>query len=223
MGGACGTNAHLSQWSMFLITQGKKSMKNEKVHFDDVEVVWREDIKGWVGPDGLYYGTGDRSEFIARLSNCDLVTCNSVGCKNHINARGMSSCQSCRDKKEADMWSRAERRNVGPDDEMFYSEKLGEYFYGIEEVGDYIKDHNIRAESLLLYHCKRENPPQVDLTDVYESLIPEGLDIDDMVTEEINLAAEKLNELMLNHPVNCWVPTRVAAEWSGPALKGSDL
>lgn len=172
----------------------------EKLHYDDV-VLERKTVTGIV-LDGRFYGD---EEHIARWQKCTHISCEKCGKHTEKHYR---ICLDCREESAVEKWKNAEKRPVSKEDQCYYSDSLGEYFSGIEDIEEH--EHGVNPEELRLYHCERSSAPEIDLTGVYEDLIPDGLDIDDMITEEIADAAERLNRLMSEHPVNSFFPTKIA-------------
>ena len=182
-------------------------MKSNK-HYDNVAIEYREDINGYVGTDGRFWG---KDEHMARWTSCDTLDCATEGCSNVI-TKGFVRCMSCQEKRARDKWEEADKRPVGENDMMYWSEACDKYFQEWEEVDDHCQEFDCKIEDLLLYHCERESPPQVDLDMIYEDITPEDLDINDMISDEIDDLVRELNDALLRHTVNCFRPSKIAVE-----------
>jgi hypothetical protein len=187
-------------------------INKEKIRFDQVAVKYRTDIKGWVGPDGRYYGDDER---LARWANCDLVTCSMDGCVNSVN-KTYTVCDACLEKSDIDKWKVAEKRKPMPEDRYFYSDYLDKYYGDLEEAQDEAEEVGVSIADLRLYHCQRARSPEIDLHDLVADLTPDGMEPWELLTDEIILAAENLNRLLAEHKFDSFSPTKIAVDLGAP-------
>lgn len=153
--------------------------------------------------NGRFWGDYEHK---ARMEMCTHVDCESCG--KEIEKR-YRNCDDCRHKAKVESWEKSEKRKPSESDVWYYSELLEEYYQDIDSALDDCEDSDIKIKDLLLYHCARESPPQVDLDSIYEGITPEDFTIDDMITDEIAEACDRLNKLIADHPVNCFMPTKI--------------
>jgi hypothetical protein len=159
-------------------------------------------VSGYV-VNGHFFGN---NEGYAKMQMCTHVDCESCG--KEIK-KGYRNCEDCQHSKKVEKWESSEKRVQSPSDYGYYSELLGKYYFDTDEMRDDCHFEGLQIKDLLLYHLDREPAPSVDIEDVYEGITPEDLTVDDMITKEISDACDKLNKLIAEHPVNCFMPTKI--------------
>jgi|GEM_PF-5724329 len=184
----------------------------ENIKYEDVKLEFRNDISGWVDANGKFWGKDDH---IARWSNCTLIKCNCEGCESYV-LKGRLKCSDCANKISHKKWEKSEKREASVQDEMYYSDLLDIYFHEWEEIEVHCTENGVEIGAARIYHCKRANAPSIDIGDIYCDITPEEFDPEDMINDEIQDLANKLNLAMASHPVNCFYPSKVAVESSPP-------
>lgn len=182
----------------------------ELVHFDDAPVQYKENQCGWVDKHGRYWGD---DEYNARWASCDTVTCDSEHCNEHI-SKGRRICDECSRQKKLQKWLDATKRPISKDDHVYYSERVHEYFYDLEEAREHIVLHNlvISLNDMLLYHCERAKSPEIDLCDFAEDC--EDVGASEQFSDEIWQAVDKLNDLLAKHEMPVFYPSKIAVDLS---------
>lgn len=176
-------------------------MKTEKLNYKDAKPQ-KTTVTGYV-INGRFWGDYEHQ---AKMEMCTHVDCESCG--KEIEKR-YRNCDDCRHKAKVEKWEKSEKRNQSPSDYGYYSELLDKYYWDTDEMEDDCHEEGLQIKDLLLYHVEREPAPEVDLDSIYEGLTPEDFTIDDMITDEIAEACDRLNKLISEHPVNCFMPTKI--------------
>lgn len=178
-------------------------MSEEKIRYQDLKLE-KVSIEGYrVG--GAFYTTEESAKYAA----CTHRPCESCGADAR---KSRVYCDECSIKLDVARWEKAGKLPHDKGEGFFYSDFLDEYFSSIDEADERCEEDGLDIKDLLLYHCRRENPPQVDLDDLYGDITPEESDPSEMYTNEILIACDSLNKLIREHPVNSFVPSKIAVE-----------
>lgn len=177
------------------------SSEDKIVRYQDIKLEEKQ-VTGYV-VNGKFYGN---NEDVARYILCTHRPCMKCG-KDAPKSR--TTCDDCSQAYAVERWELSEKVPISEGELLFYSESLGEYM-NEGEVADYCYDNSCNERGLLLYHCTREDPPQVDLCSLYENVTPEDFCVTDMWSLEIEEACDKLNALMAATPVDSYKPSKIA-------------
>jgi hypothetical protein len=162
----------------------KKDYKMEKIiEYASLEAaIFRDDVKGWVSRDGLFFGEGKEAEHLARNQGCTHVKCKECG---ELHPAHYTRCKKCRDKSELERFlSLPEIAWNGSD--LLYSIALDKFFDSVEDVDDYIEPGKSYSD-IRLVACEPVYMPELD--DDFFSGIGNG----DQFPEKINEAIDQFN------------------------------
>jgi hypothetical protein len=179
-------------------------MSEEIILYDEVKLE-KVQKTGYVSK-GFFYGD---NEHLAKWNECTHVSCGQCG---KPTPKLYTICEDCREKIAIEAWEEAPKKPFNKGEDFFYSDLLEKYYSSYDEVENDCEDLEIDISDLRLYHCDRAVNPSVDLESIYEDCTPEENDPSDMWTDEIQEAADRLNELIEEHPVNCFYPSKIAVK-----------
>lgn len=175
----------------------RMSNRSKIVMYEDV-ILEKGVVEGYT-VNGCYYGDNEHQ---ARLAGCTHTTCDK--CKAII--KKYSYCAECHNKEMDQRYKNMPSKPIPEGTGVLYSMKFCEYMYSLEEAEDFADMEGCSLENLMLVHCQQEDPPYIDLENIYESITPEDFTIDDMVNEKIVELVDKLNYEIKSHGVNCYTP-----------------
>jgi len=179
-----------------------------KLNYKDVKLD-KATINGYV-VNGKFWGDNER---FAKMDACTHIDCEKCG-KEILKACRI--CDECFVKSDIDKWEKSEKREISHSDLGYYSKLLDKFYYELHEIEDDCEYESLGINDLndlLLYHIERESPPEVDLSDIYENVMPDDFSTEDMATDEIIEACKKLNELIASHPLNSFYPTKIGVKF----------
>ena len=191
---------------LLYLREGK--MSEEKIIlFDSDEAATRRKVDGWVSSKGLFYGN---SESAARYDGCTHRACEDCGKP----AKKMYlSCPECREKK-AVILHKKRKWQTWDGKTPLYSDEHYKYFFDADELADFMEENNCTVESLRLLICEPKHLTQVE-TDIWEDLLPEDIDFEDVVSKEVLEALDNLNNAIADSSHVSWFPGEIAAEVNG--------
>lgn len=124
-------------------------MSEETILPEDPRAASLQQVTGWVA-NGKFFGS---NEEWARLEGATHIRCKQ--CSAIISKRSWTVCDACREKQEQ------HRHSLLPVEEWdhespVYAHDTGRWFYGIEELEEYLDDHDERPslEGLQLVHSE---------------------------------------------------------------------
>ncbi|EEG85621.1 hypothetical protein PROPEN_02428 [Proteus penneri ATCC 35198] len=82
---------------------------------------------------------------------------------------------------------------------FFFGDK---YFFDIDDIRNYCKEHEVSVDDLKLVLCKPNYPEALDPNDIFVDILPE----DGEVSPELYEAFEKLNKVIDKHAPLSWSP-----------------
>ena len=182
-------------------------MENKIIMFDSDEAAQKKTITGWVSSNGYFYGEDERS---ARYMGCTHKRCEC----GMIMKKGYSICESCRHKKELEKYRNMPFKEWNGAD-FLYSEAADKFFYDSEEIFDYCEEEDVPPESLRFIICDFVYPKEIDLSEIYSSLLPEDSDGEELPKYLID-AENKLNQIIREEkePLS-WIPGKYRTEVKG--------
>lgn len=173
----------------------------EIITLDDPRAAtYREDIKGWVSRDGLFFGDNPDSERAARWSGSTHTKCEC----GVIEPKGYTKCSGCREKSKQEKW---EARPIGKWDgkALLYSETLDRYYSSIEEAEDDAEWMECTAPFNFII-CE-----PIKLRHISDEYWAEELDLEDGMAElpkEVLEAMKALNDALDKMDPVTWEPGR---------------
>lgn len=158
-------------------------------------VEFRNNIEGWVGKDGSFYG---KNKDLAIYANSTHKKCD----KGHAYRKIWISCPKC---KEAELPAKYLRL---PEKEWDLETPLclfdsDTYFFDIDAVFDYANDEEIEVSNLDLVICVPNHLWQIE-TDTWVDIFPEDFEDRDVMSKEFLKKLKELNEIIDNHSPVSW-------------------
>lgn len=173
------------------------------VMYDSDEAAKQETLTGWVSRRGMFFGSGNNAEHIARYDGCTHVRC---AC-GEIVEKSWTACQKCRDRKADERFADLPSKEWDGKTPLclFRSDT---YFCDEQELADYCEEHDTTPEQLQLMLCEPQYATEIDPNDHYHDLLPD----DGEVTGELWAAFEELNQRIREYrePL-CWMEGKYRA------------
>lgn len=178
-------------------------MKNEPemVMYDSPSAARVVDgISGWVDRNGMFFG---ESESSARYSGCTHRACGICG---QPAKKEFLYCKPCREKRDIDRYNAMPKKywDCGV---MVYSDSFDVYFNDLEEVNEFVDDHELTStDDLRLILCEPNYLDQINEYYWHDDLPEEG-----ELPESVIIALEDLNLSIKDAGPISWSPGKYAA------------
>lgn len=179
--------------------------KEQMILNTDDQAASLQTVTGWVSRSGRFYGIDER---LARWDGCTHVCCRN--CDKPVE-KNRTLCSECRLACEIDRYNALPKQEWDRETPL-YSDAVGKYFFGEQDLLDHLYDENVTAESLRLVICTPNYASQID-PDYWHDDLPEEGDLPDEMAE----ALEALNEVIRKQPPVSWSPGKFAAVVTEPA------
>jgi len=174
-------------------------MSEQIILFDSNDAArFETGISGWVDRKGHFFG---KDENAARYSGCTHRKCKQCG---RLTVKHRVFCDPCGTEKDIERYEKLEK--VDWDGKtMLYSDSCDVYFSDLDEIQDYIEEHECALEALFLIKCEPSYLRQIDEY-YFSDQLPEDGDLPDEISE----ALEALNKLIREHGPVSWYPGKKA-------------
>lgn len=171
-------------------------MSEQKIiMYDDANTASIQNLTGWVGLDGRYWGT---NEHMARWSSCTHLKC-SCG---EIMVKHYTLCEKCRAVKMRERYAALEYKQWDGNTPLaLYDDD--KYFFSEDDLTDYCHENEIKTTDLMLVLCKPQYYSQIDY-DHWQDDLPEEWDLPDGLMKKVN----ELNEYIKTLGVASWFPDK---------------
>lgn len=174
----------------------------EVVMYDSPEAAtYRTDITGWVSRAGLYFGTGDAAETMARNSGCTHTRCASCGT---VMPKGHLLCSHCRKLAADERYAKMPRAQL-EDRAWLYARANDRYYGDLSEAEDDLEEGQTLAD-LQLVICEPIYARQID-EDFFQE--DEDMDFDGELPAEVRDAVAAYNRAV-SGIVLSWSPGKKA-------------
>jgi RNA polymerase subunit RPABC4/transcription elongation factor Spt4 len=138
------------------------------IGFDDPgAAVFRENIRGWVSRDGLFFGDDPESEYLARSRGCTHKPCQACG---QPAEKAYQRCPECREAMETQAWEAMETREW--DGKALLCVHRGDqYFSDPESAVESLTESGVAPEDMRLVICEPMHLPEIDARDYVENFL----------------------------------------------------
>ncbi len=166
----------------------------------DEAATYSTTISGWVARDGGYHGENEHS---ARYAGCTHKRCD--GCQK-VMKRKYAICDECHEKQSIERYNALTKEDWNELTPV-YSDTADEYFFDIDDLVNYLEEHECTIESLRLVICLPQPLPYIDENIFYDVLPADTNGLPDALEKalvNINAVIEKL-------PPQAFYPGKTAA------------
>lgn len=151
-------------------------------------------VTGWVSRDGRFFGDNEES---ARYAGCTHKSCD---CGKPM-TKGWTKCDSCRSKSAAERYRALPFKDwdgVTPvcDDD--------EYFFSSEAIDEYLEEHDLKPEDLMLVICTPNNFNEIT-SEYWEEILPEEGEIPSELKEKL----DEFNKFIATLAPVSWSPSKI--------------
>lgn len=181
------------------------NMKTEKiVMMDSDEAASIQTLTGWVDRQGRFWGN---DEYQARWSGATHRKCKNKP-DEHPTHGTHSYCEECHRESRQAKFATFERAVWAGEPLVIFDDD--QYFFDAESLADYCFEHSLLPSELQLMICEPNYPPEFDLEQHCEEIMPDGDDYY-CLPQAVRDAAEALNKaLKESAPVSWSASNRVA-------------
>jgi hypothetical protein len=165
-------------------------MSDQKViTYDSPEAASIKTMTGWVASDGRFWGD---DEHMARFCGSTHRVCPTNAAHGLVAHR--SYCKACHAEKEEQKWQDMTKEPFTED--IFPLCVFGgdQYFFDIDDLTDWLEEHEIRPELVRLVKCTPNYPQTIDPEDQYIDVLPEDGDVPDEVAEAFRVLNDELKK-----------------------------
>lgn len=143
----------------------------------------------WKSRKGNYYTI--QAENVARWDGATHVHCSDCGDPTE---KMYTACPACCAKRARERWRQMPKE---PWDGTTPICIMGTdtYFFDKESLEDYCEENEVKAEDLLLVHCKPAKPRLLDAEDLLEECLPEGENAPADICEAIDAVNEAVKAM----------------------------
>jgi len=161
---------------------------------------YRTNIEGWVGKNGKFYG---KEKELAIYANSTHKKCD----KGHIYRQAWTKCPDCREAELSSKYLQLKEKEWDKVTPLtIYDSDI--YFWDIDEVVDYSEQEEVSLEDLDLVICKPNYLSNIEGYYTWEDVIPEDMEVKDVVDKEIVEKLKELNDLINAHKPVSWTGGR---------------
>ena len=166
-------------------------MEKEIIIYDEAKVEFRNNISGWVAPDGRFFGNNSDSEHMARWHACTHKRC---GCGG-LMTKGWTLCKACLSKKSIENYSSLPSVNWDGKCLISYNDT---YFTDFNDVIEYALENDIESiHNMCLYPTSKKFVfTTIDIDSINEDYGTEDLGFSHFHPEIAKFVDE------LNHEIN---------------------
>ncbi|VTM70310.1 hypothetical protein Q8726_21280 [Raoultella ornithinolytica] len=164
------------------------NMKTEKiVMMDSDEAASLQTLTGWVARDGRFWGD---DEHMARWCGATHRKCKNFPDEHPIHVIN-GYCEECHHISRQAAFEKLERVVWAGEPLVIFDDD--QYFFDAESLADYCWEHSLLPSELQLLICEPNYPPEFDLEQHCEEIMPEGDDYY-CLPQAVRDAAEALNK-----------------------------
>lgn len=167
------------------------------VMMDSDEAASIKTVTGWVARDGRFWGN---DEHMARWCGATHRKCKNKPDEHPIHVIN-GYCEECRRESRQEKFAQMERAVWAGEPLVLFDDDT--YFFDIESLADYCWDNSILPCELQLLICEPNYPPEFDIVQHCEEIIPEGGDHNDL-PQAILDAADALNKAIKESAPVSW-------------------
>ncbi|MGM8922553.1 hypothetical protein ACS6O0_06695 [Enterobacter hormaechei subsp. steigerwaltii] len=181
------------------------NMKTEKiVMMDSDEAASILTVTGWVDRQGRYWGSDEHQ---ARWCGATHRKCKNKPGEHPIHSTH-GYCEECHRESRQAKFATFEREVWAGEPLVIFDDD--QYFFDAESLADYCYEHSLLPSELQLMICEPNYPPEFDLEQHCEEIMPDGDDYY-CLPQAVRDAAEALNKaLKESAPVSWSASNRVA-------------
>lgn len=174
------------------------------VMMDSDEAASIQTLTGWVSRDGRFWGDDER---MARWSGATHRKCKNKP-DDHPIHRTHSYCEECHRESRQAKFAALERAAWAGEPLVIFDDDT--YFFDVESLVDYCWENSVFPSELQLLICEPNYPPEFDLAQHCEEIMPEGDDYF-CLPQAIRDAAEALNKAIKESGPISWIGGERAA------------
>lgn len=181
------------------------NMKTEKiVMMDSDEAASIQTVTGWVDRHGRFWGSDEHQ---ARWCGATHRKCKNKPDEHSIHSTH-GYCEECHRESRQAKFATFERAVWSGEPLVIFDSD--QYFFDVESLTDYCYEHSLLPSELQLMICEPNYPPEFDLEQHCEEIMPDGEDYY-YLPQAVRDAAEALNKaLKESAPVSWSASNRVA-------------
>jgi hypothetical protein len=183
----------------------------EVIPFDSDQAAQRKTVEGWVARDGYFYAEDERT---ARYAGCTHVEC--ADCKTLI-PKSATVCDPCTVTRRNNAFAALDKKPWDNETPLVIFD-TDIYFFDSHSIVRYCKQNTLSPNQLQLVFCVPVYGSELDIHDMLAAELPE----DGEVPDEIQEAANKLNQAIKAAGPLCWMEGNVAANIDVTTLSGLD-
>ncbi|MBU2713928.1 hypothetical protein [Zooshikella harenae] len=181
--------------------------EQEKIIFfeSDGAAQYKENLKlsGWVGRDGVFYGT---NENVARYVNCTHRKCSTCG---HVYLKN-AYCEKCWENQENEKFEQMEIVNCDSwnEDQPLCLHDGDEIFYLQDDIENYCDEEGVKPSAIKLVFAKPVYLSEIDIKDLFKSggVFDGDLTVAELVPDNIWGMIDNLNKAIKESSPVFWVP-----------------
>lgn len=171
--------------------------ENKIILMDDAEAASIQTLTGWVDRHGRYWGNDEQ---MARWCGATHRKCKNKPDEHPIHDTH-GYCEKChRESRQADF---AKMEHVVWAGEPLVIFDSDQYFFDAESLADYCWENSVLPSELQLIICDPNYPPEFDIEQHCEEIIPDGEDYYSL-SQEIRDAADALNKAIKQSAPVSW-------------------
>ena len=169
---------------------------------DDRAATFKTNISGWVSRHGRYFGDDERT---ARYDGATHSLCS--GCGKQIE-KARTICHDCAHLNNVLKYGKMEKIKWDKKTPL-YSRAADEYFFGEDELSDFLEEsEEWKLDSLMLVICRANEFRQID-EDFFCDELPEDSDGD--IPDTVFTAMDAFNKAMVSAGAASWSPSKYRA------------
>ena len=178
------------------------TQKEQIILYTDEEAAKLITITGWVSRNGRFFGENEQS---ARYDGCTHKQCD---CGSPM-TKGWTKCENCRSKSSQDKYASYEYKEWdGVTPVCIFGDDT--YFFGSDEIDDYLEEHELQYKDLHLVLCKPNYAKHI-YSEYWEDIFAEDGDI----PTELQKKLDELNKYIDTLEPISWSPSNIRTEYKG--------
>ncbi len=182
-----------------------QSEQNSKIiMMDSLEAASIQTLTGWVDRQGRFWGN---DEYQARWCGATHRKCKNKPDEHPIHVIN-GYCEECHNESRQAKFVEMERALWAGEPLVIFDSD--QYFFDIESLADYCWENSVLPGELQLLVCEPNYPPEFDIEQHCEEIIPDGGDIYDL-PQQILDAADALNKAIRESEPVSWCGGEKAA------------
>lgn len=162
-------------------------MEKKQIMHDSPEAASIQTVTGWVSSTGRFWG---KDEHMARYEGSTHKRCEC----GEVIAGGNTRCSACQGKYNIERYNALPYRDWDHASAV-YDEVSDRYFFGEDELIEYLEEEEVKPEDLRLLICTPNYPHKID-SSIWEDIYPEEWDDDPKdLSDAINEFNDKLSKM----------------------------